>query len=141
MKPSTYRFLLLGAVLLAATTLFAATLEKQGKAWLDEHQDAAHVNVTGTWSSDFGDLRLEQAKESRDVTGSGGGYDLNGVVSGKTLYLLFSKNGTIGFCGIVTASSETTLVGQYEYRLSHLRFGAGSGVCQTKGYNLTLNKR
>ncbi len=141
MKPSTYRFLLVGAVLSAATLMFAASLEKQGKAWLDQYKDPAQVNVTGTWSSSFGALQLTQVKDSRDVTGNGGGYELNGVVSGRTLYLLFSKNGTIGYCGIVTASNDTSLVGQYQYRLSHLRFGAGSGVCQTKGYPLNLTRK
>lgn len=141
MKPSTYRFLLAIVVFSAATVMFAASLEKQGKAWLDQYKDPAQINVSGTWSSSFGNLQLNQAKDGRDVTGSGGGFELTGVVSGKTLYLLFSKNGTVGYCGIVTASSDTSLVGQYEYRLSHLRFGAGSGVCQTKGYTLNLTKR
>ena len=141
MKLSTYRFLLIGAALSAATVMFAASVEKQGKAWLDEHRDPAQINVSGTWGSEVGTLQLDQAKDSRDVTGSGGGYELTGVVSGKTLYLLISKNGTVGFCGIVTENTDVSLIGQYEYRLSHLRFGAGSGVCQTKGYNLTLSKR
>lgn len=141
MKRSTYLFLLVSAVLSAATMMFAASLEKQGKAWLDQYKDPAHINVTGAWESDFGTLQLDQAKDGRDVSGNGGGYQLNGVVSGKTLYLLFSKNGTIGYCAVVTASSDSSLIGQYEYRLSHLRFGAGSGVCQTKGYTMTLTKR
>ena len=141
MKLCIRGLLFVGALLSVATLLSAATLEKQGKDWLAQYKDPAQVNVSGTWGSDLGVLQLDQAKDGRDVTGSGGGFELNGVVSGRTLYLLFSKNGTIGFCAEVTANSDTNLMGEYQYRLSHLRFGAGSGVCQTKGFRLNMTKR
>ncbi len=142
MKLPTCRFLLVGAVLSAATLMFAATLEKQGKDWLDQYKDPAQINVTGTWNSTFGNLELNQAKDSRDVSGTAKGYDLTGVVSGRTLYLLFvTHHGTVDYCAEVTSSTDTLLTGDYQVRVSRLRMGAGSAVCQTKSITLRLTKR
>ncbi len=144
MKQSIYRILTAGIVLSAATLVFAGSLDKQGQAWLDQHKDPAQINVSGNWDAaraGFGSLQLQQAKDSRTVTGSGDGYTLDGVVSGKTLYLLFSRKDTVAFCAEVTQNGETSLDGWYQYRLSRLRFGAGKGVCQTKHYRLDLSKK
>ena len=144
MRQSIYRILAAGAVLSTATLVFAGSLDKQGQAWLDQYKNPAQINVSGNWDtgrSGFGALHLQQAQNSRTVEGSGDGYKLDGVVSGKTLYLLFSRKDTVAFCAEVTQNGETILDGTYQYRLSRLRFGAGKGVCQTKRYTLNLSKR
>src|ERR1035437_371347 len=129
MKKSLCRLLVAGFVFIFATALTAGTLEKQGKAWLDAQKDPAAINISGTWSSEFGELRLDQAAASRDVSGTGGGYELTGVVSGKRLYLLFATHrGTVDYCAIVSSESDNVLTGDYHSRTSRL----GSGLCQEK---------
>lgn len=126
--------------LVFAASLSAGSLEKQGKDWLDKQQDPVAINVSGTWSSEFGELRLDEADGNRDVSGSGGGYDLDGVVSGKRLYLLFSTHhGTVDYCAVVNAESDTVLSGEYYNRLSRLRMG--TGLCQEKSRRMLMHKR
>ena len=127
-------------LLVFATSLSAGSLEKQGKDWLDKQTDPAAINVSGTWSSEFGELRLDQVAGSRDVSGSGGGYNLDGVVSGSRLYLLFTTNhGTVDYCAVVNSESDGVLSGQYYSRLSRLRMG--TGLCQEKSRRLLMHKR
>lgn len=140
MTKSSSRLLIAGAVLALATLLPAGTLDDQGKAWLATHNDPALINVGGTWDSDFGVLHLDQAEKSRDVNGSGGGYELTGVVSGKSLYMLFAtKHGTVDYCAVLDSVSDTNMTGRYYNRLSRLRFGAG--LCQEKSRNMYMRKK
>jgi hypothetical protein len=135
-------FFLFGMVAAAVGMLSAASLENQGRAWLAKQKDPAQFNVTGVWDSEFGILDLAQPKDGRDVTGKGGGYELTGVVSGKALYLVFAtKHGTVDYCGEATVTADDKLLGEYQNRLSRLRFGAGEGVCQTHGRTLHLTKK
>ncbi len=81
-----------GLVLVCASALNAGSLEKQGKDWLDKQTDPLQSMSVAHGSSDFGGLRLDQVTGSRDVSGQGGGYNLDGVVSGKSLFMLFATN-------------------------------------------------
>ena len=140
MKQSLCRLLVAGFVLVFATALTAGTLENQGKAWLDAQKDPAAINVDGTWiSEEFGDLHLSQDTGSRDVRGVGGGYGLTGVVSGKSLYLLFTSGRTVEYCAILNSGSGNSLAGTYSNRLSRLRFGAG--LCQGKSRPMYMSKK
>jgi hypothetical protein len=140
MKKLLSGLLVAGFVFAFATTLRAGSLEKQGKDWLDKQTDPAAINVSGTWSSEFGELRLDQVAGSRDVSGSGGGYSLDGVISGKRLYLLFATNrGTVDYCAVVSSESDGVLSGEYYSRLSRLRMG--TGLCQEKSRRLLMHKR
>lgn len=123
-----------------ATSLNAGTLENKGQEWLDIQKDPPVINVSGTWDSDFGIMHLQQAEGSRDVSGSEGKYDLKGVVSGKMLYLLFGTgHGTVDYCAVLSADSENLLNGNYHYRNTRLKFGAG--LCQEKGYSMYMRKK
>jgi len=135
------RALLAFMVLAFATALQAGTVEKQGKAWLDAQKDPAEVNVNGMWDSQaFGALSLNQATGSRDVDGSGGGYELTGVVSGKRLYLLFAtKRGTVDYCAILISDSDNSFAGSYSDRQTRLRFGGG--LCQEKSRPMYMKKK
>ncbi|HEY1208942.1 MAG TPA: hypothetical protein VGE85_06220 [Terracidiphilus sp.] len=142
MKKSLFVMFTMFFLFVFATSSNAGTLENQGRAWLDAQKDPALINVSGTWkSSAFGDLSLTQAAGSRDVSGDGGGYDLTGVVSGKSLYLVFStkRHGTADYCAVVSAETDTVLSGEYFNRLSRLRFGAG--LCQQHGRTLHMKKQ
>jgi hypothetical protein len=121
--------------------LIAGRLEDKGKAWLDTQKDPAEINVNGGWDSEeWGVLHLSQTKESREVRGSGGGYELTGVVSGKNLYLLFaSSRGTVDYCAVLKSDSDNSLAGHYYYRVSRLKFGVG--FCQKNGRPMYLTKK
>jgi hypothetical protein len=119
----------------------AGKVEGAGRAWLDEHKDSPQVNVTGTWQSpDWGKtLNLTQAEGSRDVSGTDTKFELTGVVSGRSLYLLFShSNGGIGFCATLTSDSDGSFTGMYSYRVTRIKLG--HGLCQSKGYPMRLKR-
>jgi hypothetical protein len=148
MKRSVSGLLVAGFVLAFATALNAGTLEKEGQAWLDAQKEPAAINVSGTWDSERGVLSLGQNTGSRDVNGSGGGYELTGVVSGKRLYLLFSnpvgllhlgQNNTVDYCAILSSESNNSLTGSYSARQTRLRFG--KGLCQEKSKKMYMRKR
>jgi hypothetical protein len=127
-------------LLVFAVTLSAGTLDNKGKAWLDAHKDPAVINVSGTWDSDFGVMHLTQAEGGRDVSGSEGKYELKGVVSGKMLYILFGTgHGTVDYCAVLSARSDKVLTGNYQYRNTRLKFGAG--LCQEKSYPMEMRMK
>jgi len=109
-----WRMLALPAMLLMAVVVFAQKVEKEGKAWLAQYNEAAAINVNGSWNAgDWGKIVLTQAEGSREVTGSGDGWKIDGVVSGKKIYLLFSHKGRVNYCAELTAESADLLTGEY----------------------------
>ena len=112
-----YLHMALAAVLLFASpsSLGAQRLKAKGQAWLDAHTDPAAINVEGNWyDHDWGTIALRQAKDSRDLTGAGDGWDVDGVVSGKKVYLLFCSRGNAVYSAILTFVSNTELNGTWE---------------------------
>lgn len=95
--------------------LFGQREDKEGKAWLDACAiDPAALNVTGLWrSQDWGRISLNQREDSRRLIGSGDGWEISGVVSGKTVCLLFSNKGKIAYSARLTAEGSATLTGVY----------------------------
>jgi hypothetical protein len=92
----------------------AARVDKEGKEWLGRHTDPAAINVNGFWyEAHWGTISLEQAQDASAVKGSGDGWDVTGVVSGKQVYLLFSNKGSIEYSAILAPSSDTVLDGGY----------------------------
>ncbi len=121
MKQLTFVVALLLLCISFPTSLAAAKVEVEGKAWLDSQKDPAEFNVNGVWDSeDWGTFHLIQAEGSRDVSGNGGGYEITGVVSGKRLFLLFSTKHTVEYCATVSPSGEKSLAGTYSNRKSRL---------------------
>jgi hypothetical protein len=120
------------------TSLGAARVEVEGKAWLDSQKDPAAINVNGVWESEeWGTFHLNQVEGSRDVSGNGGGYDLTGVVSGKRLFLLFSEKHTVEYCATLSADGENSLTGTYSNRKSRLH----SGLCQESSRPMNMKKK
>jgi hypothetical protein len=127
--------------LLFALPAGAAKVEGRGQEWLDEHKDAPQVNITGSWQSpDWGGaLTLTQAEGSREVGGKDRRFELVGIVSGREVYLLFTKgSGTVAFCATLVSASDTVLNGTYSYPVSRLKLG--HGLCQGKSYRLRMTK-
>jgi hypothetical protein len=87
----------------AAPPHHSGTLQDLGRAWLDEHKDLPLVNVSGNWDSEFGRIHLYQQDESRELKGMGGGYEIRGVVSGNSVYLLFlTGENYVDYCAVLT---------------------------------------
>jgi hypothetical protein len=114
MRKSFPVLLLVGAVLAVTGALSAQKLATEGMAWLSTHTQPAAVNVSGVWNAkEWGKITLNQAQDSREVTGNGDGWGITGVVSGKTVYLLFSGRGRVEYSAELTFESESSLDGKY----------------------------
>jgi hypothetical protein len=138
MKQLTFAVTLLLLCFSFPTSVAAAKVEVEGKAWLDAQKDPAEINVNGAWNSDeWGAFHLIQAEGSREVSGNGGGYDITGVVSGKHLFMLFSEKHTVEYCATVSPTGENTLAGTYSDRKSRLH----SGLCQESSRPMNMKKQ
>ena len=76
----------------------------------------ADVNVNGVWESpDWGKVILNQPAGSRDITGEGDGWRVDGSVDGKKVRLTFSHKRTrrVMYTAELTAISDTKLEGRY----------------------------
>jgi hypothetical protein len=138
MKQLTFAVTLLLLCFSFPTSVAAAKVEVEGKAWLDAQKDPAEINVNGAWNSDeWGAFHLIQAEGSRDVSGNGGGYVITGVVSGKSLFMLFSARRGVEYCATMSPNGENSLIGTYSGRKSLLH----SGRCQEKTRPMNMTKR
>jgi hypothetical protein len=138
MKQLTFIVTLLLLCISFPTSLSAAKVEVEGKAWLDAQKDPPAMNVNGVWDADdWGTLHLNQAEGSRDVTGNGAGYDIVGVVSGKRLFLLFAEKHTVEYCATLSPNAENSLEGRYSDRKSRLK----SGLCQKSSRPMYMKKK
>jgi len=64
MKQLTFALALLLLCISYPTSVAAAKVEVEGKAWLDSQKDPAEINMNGTWNSEeWGDLHLIQPEE------------------------------------------------------------------------------
>ena len=106
--------LVLAAVCSVGPVLNSQKLRTEGQAWLERFTEAPAVNVNGAWrSDDWGLVTLKHADGSRDVTGTGDGWEITGVVSGNKLYLLFCDDGEINYSAILEADGPKRLTGSY----------------------------
>ncbi|MGA9977238.1 MAG: hypothetical protein WBQ08_01180 [Candidatus Sulfotelmatobacter sp.] len=138
MKHLTFAMTLLLLCAFFPTSLAAAKVEVEGKAWLDAQKDPPAMNVNGAWDSEeWGAFRLVQTEGSRDVSGNGGGYQITGVVSGKRLFLLFSTRHTVDYCATLSSNGENSLTGTYSDRKSRLH----SGLCQESSRPMNMTKK
>jgi hypothetical protein len=120
------------------TSLPAAKVEVEGKAWLDSQKAPPEINVNGVWSSEeWGDLHLIQPEGSRDVSGNGDRYEITGVVSGKRLFLLFAEHHTVEYCATLNPNGENSMIGTYSNRKSRLH----SGLCQESSRPMNMKKQ
>jgi hypothetical protein len=115
MAPGDWSKSILPAIaLLFATVLLAQKIEKEGKAWLAAKAEPAEINVAGAWHAGvWGRVILNQSQGSRDITGTGDGWDILGVVSGKKVFLLFSHKGRIAYSAELSQEGSNSLAGNY----------------------------
>ncbi|MGA2644444.1 MAG: DUF2846 domain-containing protein [Candidatus Sulfotelmatobacter sp.] len=105
---------------------------RAGKTWLDGHTEPAAINVNGTWhGGDWGKLVLNQTEGSPALKGQCDKWDVNGVVSGNRVFLLFSSYGDVVYSAVLTAAGDKVLDGS---------FSKGLKAEDTKGKTMHLTK-
>jgi hypothetical protein len=138
MKQLTFAVTLLLLCVSFPISLAAAKADVEGKAWLDAQKDPAGMNVNGPWDSEeWGTFHLVQTEGSREVSGNGGGYEITGVVSGKSLFMLFSARRGVEYCATLSPNGENSLIGTYSGRKSLLH----SGLCQEKSRPMNMTRK
>lgn len=99
---------------LLVSTTFAQQVDKEGKAWLATCSEPAALNVTGIWKDPkWGNVTLNQRQGSRSVFGSGDGWTILGVVSGKSVCLVFYNGSKVSYTAKLTAVEDRQLNGGY----------------------------
>ncbi len=106
--------------------------------WLNKISggEPARMNITGKWQDPdegntyFGWGKGHFQQEGNKVGGAIGNYNVNGIVSGKTVYLVFSTGGIVYYKARLEMFQDL-LTGNY--------FNA-SDKEQTKGYPMSLSK-
>lgn len=83
-----------------------------GRAWLSDQIFPPEIVVHGNWKSDtWGRASLYQT--GNEVRGNLGDYSVEGVVSGKKVYLLASEGGWFYYSIILEMPVENVLIGYY----------------------------
>ncbi len=84
---------------------------RAGKTWLDSHTEPALINVNGSWrGSEWGDIVLHQTEGSGELKGSCDKWDINGLVSGNRVYLLFASYGDVAYSAVLTAAGDNKIL-------------------------------
>jgi hypothetical protein len=105
---------LLVLVFACTVLLHGQVAEKDGKAWLDAYTDRPAMNVTGIWEGGvWGLVSLNQHQGGRRIIGTADSWDVSGVVSGKTVYLLIWKKDTVAFSAKLAIEGPSQLTGVY----------------------------
>ena len=97
-----------------AVSLHGQTEAAEGKAWLAASAEKPAMNVTGIWEGgDWGLVSLNQRQGDSRIIGTADGWDLSGVVSGKTVLLLFLKKDKVAFSARLTIDGPKQISGGY----------------------------
>lgn len=119
MKTSTAVFLVIALLTINACATGALT-QNDINPWLKEiaGNTPPAVDITGRWRDAKGNyfmgwgegfLRQDQDK----VSGIIGNYNVKGVVSGKTVYLVFISGGNVYYTARLEMLDKNTLIGNY----------------------------
>lgn len=103
-----------GLVLCAPSGTLAKDKTNEAQSWLAAHADPAEINVDGVWDSDvWGKMILHQEKGAREVTGTGDNWEIEGVVSGKKVFMAFLDKGYLIYTAEAALNENGKLVGSY----------------------------
>ena len=114
--------------------LLSGCFSTRTREWLDSHSVAAipEMNIEGRWTSpDWGETQLYQ--QGKSVTGSIGGYSVQGVVNGTTAYLVLPSVIHARYTVVLWRDKSDLLVGKW------LRGAIASGPGY--GYPIMLRRR
>ena len=101
-------------MLCAPSEMLAKDKPNEAKSWLATHSAPAEINVCGVWDSDvWGKMILHQEKGARDVTGTADNWEIEGVVSGKNVFLAFIDKGYLIYTAEAALNEDGKLAGNY----------------------------
>ena len=111
----------------------ARNLSPESGVWLSAHKDSPQIDVTGEWyERAWGVVHLRQVQGTGNVVGNTPEYDIAGVVSGKSAYLIFSHKGKTDYSVILNLEEGNRLEGKYESGLMRE---------ESEGKSISLTKR
>lgn len=85
---------------------------KTGDNWLSDQSEPAGFSLSGNWiSDDWGRATLIQ--NGRRVSGSLGGYEVQGVVSGQRAYLLIAQGDWYYYSAVLELQRPGLLTGRF----------------------------
>jgi len=86
-----------------------------GKSWLAANTQPAEINVDGSWKSDdWGHVILHQSNDAREITGTSDNCQIQGVASGKKIFLVFYSKGQLAYTAELSPTEDGALTGRYE---------------------------
>jgi len=93
---------------------------KTGDNWLSDQTEPAGINLTGSWiSDDWGRATLLQ--NGRRVSGSLGGYEVEGVASGQRAYLLIAQGDWYYYSAVLELQRPGLLTGRFSRAIPFVR--------------------
>jgi len=93
---------------------------KAGDRWLSDQFEAAEVNVSGNWvSNDWGHGTLRQ--NGRNISGVLGGYNVTGILSGRSAYLLIADGEWYYYSAILEMPRAGVLTGRFSRAIPFVR--------------------
>ncbi len=118
MNPRKHLFyfaaIMAGLLLCAPSGMLPKDKPDEAKSWLAAYTDPAEINVDGDWDSEvWRTVLLNQAQGAREVTGTGDNWEIEGVVSGKKVYLVFLSKGELAYTAEIAPGEAGTLTGTY----------------------------
>src|SRR5580704_11815459 len=114
-----------GLVLCEPSGMLATDKLGEAKSWLAAHSDPAEIDVDGAWDSEeWGTVLLHQTGGAREVTGTSDNWEIEGVVTGKKVYLVFFSKGELAYTAEVAQNEAGTLAGSYAKGI--LQSGSGN---------------
>lgn len=96
---------------------------EKGYQWLSDQMLPPEINVSGNWNCpDWGKSSF-LAQDGAKVGGHLGDYPVEGVVSGKQLFLLIGSGGWFYYSAILEAAGDNMLIGYYSRTIPYKSSG------------------
>ncbi len=97
----------------------ARKVDRAGNIWLDNHKlDASSIDINGQWyQHSWGIVELHQGASNGEIIGKAPSYEIVGIVSGKTICLIFTSKGQTQYSAIMNLGVDGHLTGKYIWGL------------------------
>lgn len=88
----------------------------EGDTWLQSMKGIPNMSVNGNWNvAEWGTAVLKQ--QGDQVTGSLGGYSVNGIVAGTNLYMVLSSSGEARYTVHFKKETDQHLTGYWAWNI------------------------
>ena len=104
------------SIIIALCAIFSSCLTgRQARNWLDSKKGKPTVDMTGEWDAGYvwgggwGGSKFIQT--GNEITGTMGLYNVEGVVDGDNIYLVFTAGARVFYTGHIKPMDKNTMVG------------------------------